>query len=275
MKLACLTLDTEFDLHSDKCDIELFRDRDKLHAFKEIVDRQDVKINGFLATKILECNPSLIDNAMSELPIQFELHSHNHKQDEPDSQREIDTSMEWYSRYFKKDPKGYRAPNGLISKDGLLRLSSKGFTYDSSIFPAYRFDEYGYNNMHLPVNPYIYKTQHREIIELPFGAIRMIRVIYCLSYAKLLGISTFNGLTKLFGLPDVLLINSHPYDFFVQNHLDNVSGWKRWAHARNADTALSIFEGLVTTVKKMGYRFMHIDEILENLDTAKLKKIDL
>jgi peptidoglycan/xylan/chitin deacetylase (PgdA/CDA1 family) len=275
MKLACLTLDTEFDLHSDRCDIELFSDKSKLSIFRDIVFKHEIKINGFLATKILECNPGLIDNALSELPIVFEIHSHSHNQNEPDSQKEIDTAMELYFKYFGRAPKGYRAPNGLISKAGLQRLIQRGFQYDSSIFPSYRFDEYGYNNLHLPVDPFIYDVSGNSILEIPFGAIRTVRVIFCLSYAKLLGTTIFKSLVKLFGLPDILLINSHPYDYFIKNHLANVSGWKRWAHARNAEKSLQVFEELIITVKKMGYHFVHIDDIIENLDMSKLKKIDL
>lgn len=263
MKLACITLDTEFDLNSDECDIELFRDNEKLGLFKEDIDKHDVKINAFLATKILQCNPALIDNAISQLPIKFELHSHNHNQDDPDSEKEIDEAMEWYFKYFGQSAKGYRAPNGLISNEGLLRLARRGFTYDASIFPAYRFDEYGYNNMHLPIEPYIYRTPYKNLIELPFGAIPGARIIFCLSYVKLLGLNAFKGLIRLFGLPDVLLINSHPYDYFIKNHLGNVSGWKRWAHARNADNGIKLFDEVLGKITQMGYRFAYINEILE------------
>jgi hypothetical protein len=275
MKLACITLDTEPDLNSDKCDIELFRDKDKLSAFKEVVDKHKIKINGFLATKILQCNPSLIDNAISFLPIKFELHSHNHNQYDSDSEKEIDESMEWYLKYFGKSAKGYRAPNGLISKEGLISLAKRGFVYDASIFPAYRFDEYGYNNMHLPLEPYIYTTPYKDLIELPFAAVPRIRLILCLSYVKLLGLNAFKGVIRFFGLPDVLLINSHPYDYFIKNHLHKCTGWKKWAHSRNADNALNLFDGLLNTLEQMGYNFVYIDELLKSLDAENMIRINL
>ncbi len=275
MKFACITLDTEPDLRSGRYDIELFRDQNKLSSFNEIIDKYNVKLTGFLVTKLLQHNPSLIETATSSLPIHFEVHSHSHNPQEPDSEKEIDESLKWYSKFFGKPPKGYRAPNGLISEKGLITLAERGFIYDTSIFPSYRFDEYAYNNKHLPTQPYIYETIYKNIIELPVAVIPKIRLILSMSYIKLLSLAWFNGLIKIFGLPDIVIIDSHPHDYFIKNHLPKIKGWKRWAHARNADRALILFDGLLNMLQKMGYKFVYIDELLKNLNLENMTKIDL
>jgi len=275
MKLACITLDVEPDWRSERWDIELFRDKEKLGLFKEVIDRYEVKLTGFLVTRLLQENAGLIEEVIPLLPIRFEVHSHTHNQYESDSEREIDESITWYERFFDRPPKGYRAPNGLISRRGIQRLAEKGFVYDSSIFPSFRFDEYGYNNLHLPIVPYMYVIQQRKLIELPMAVIPGIRLVLSLSYLKLLGLGAFKLLINIFGLPDVLVIDSHPYDFFIMNHLERGSGWKRWAHSRNAHNALNIFEGLLVTLKRLGYNFVYIDDLIERLDLKTMKRIGL
>lgn len=275
MKYACITMDVESDLNSREYDIELFRDRDKLNLFKEIIDKHDVKLTGYLVTNILEHNPLLIDNAKSLLPIKFEVHSHSHNQSEPDSEREIDKALECYTKFFSQAPKGYRAPNGLISPEGLIRLAEKGFVYDASIFPSYRFDEYGYNNADLPIQPYIYKTPSNDIIELPFAVIPKVRLVVSISFIKLLSWYFYKGLINIFGLPDILIIDTHPYDFFIKNHLHRVKGWKKIAHARNADNAMLLFDYLLVELNKLGYKFVYVNDVIESINKANMVRVNI
>ena len=268
-------MDVESDLNSTECDIELFRDTEKLKVFKDVIDKYDVKLTGYLVTNILQNNPSLIDNALSFLPISFEVHSHSHNQSEPDSEREVDNALKYYAEYFDHLPKGYRAPNGLISSKGIVRLAEKGFLYDSSIFPSYRFDEYGYNNSHLPIQPYIYETPYKDIIEFPFTVIPKIRLVVSISFIKLLSWNLYRGLIKIFGLPDILVIDTHPYDFFIRNHLQRIKGWKKLAHARNADNAISLFDQLLATLKNSGYKFVYIDDILKKIDRNNMFRVKI
>jgi hypothetical protein len=183
--------------------------------------------------------------------------------------------MKWYSKFFGISPKGYRAPNGLISKQGLARLAERGFVYDSSVFPSFRFDKYGYNNTSLPTDPFIYRVNNQKLIEFPFAVVSKVRLVLSISYLKLFGLNFFKQAIKFFGLPDILIIDSHPYDFFMTDHLHRIKGWKRLAHARNAKNTLSLFDGLLETLKNNGYNFVYIDELLEHLNPDDMAVVDI
>jgi peptidoglycan/xylan/chitin deacetylase (PgdA/CDA1 family) len=211
----------------------------------------------------------LIERARKELPIRFEIHSHSHNQREPDSAAELDAAVEAYDRFFGRTPKGYRAPNGLISREGLRRLAERGFHYDSSIFPSFRFDEYGYNNLSSPLIPYRFKLPE-ELIELPLGVIRKVRLVISLSYIKLLGLPFYKMLISLFDIPSPLVILCHPYDFSIDHQLHKIGGWKRYAHARNSARAEELFIAFIRYLKSKGYRFVFVDEVLDRLDARAL-----
>jgi hypothetical protein len=271
MKYACITMDVEPDIHSLAPVIDLFGDRKELELFGRIFNERSLPITAFVVTRLLEEAPHLIHTAMKSLPIRFEVHSHSHRQDEPDSDRELDAAVGAFERFFGRAPRGYRAPNGLISPAGLGRLSDRGFIYDSSVFPSYRFDEYSYNNLSSPIQPFIFKTP-REILEIPLGVIKGIRLVLCLSYIKLLGLSFYKALITLFGLPELVVFLCHPYDFTVTSSLHRIRGWKRYAHARNANMAMPLFLSFVEMLQKQGYQFIYIDELIEKLDRISLDK---
>ena len=275
MKRACITLDTEPDLHVGGCDIELFRSPDKLGALAEVINKFEVKLTGFLVTKILQRNAGLVETALSSLPIRFESHSHNHNPLDTDSARELEETVRWYTEFFRCPPKGYRAPNGLISPSGLSRLTEFGFVYDSSIFPSRRFDEFAYSHLGLPIQPYLYRTGRADLMELPMAVVPRIRLVISLSYLKLFGWALYRTLFATFGLPEVLIINTHPYDFFVESHLGRIPGWKRWAHARNAKAALALFERLLQTLQTAGYQFIYIDDLIHDLNKKAMTVVVL
>jgi len=271
MKYACITMDVEPDIRSKEPFIDLFADKKKLEPFARIFHERGLPITAFVVTRLLEEAPHLIQAARDALPIRFEAHSHSHRQDETDSDRELDAVVGAFKGFFGRAPGGYRAPNGLISPAGLGRLSERGFVYDSSVFPSYRFDEYGYNNLFSPIQPFIFKTP-REILEIPLGVIKGIRLVLCLSYIKLLGLSFYKTLMTLFGLPDIVVFLCHPYDFTVSSSLHRIPGWKRYAHARNARRAMPLFLSFVEMLQKQGYEFIYLDELIQRLDRASLPK---
>lgn len=275
MKLACITIDFERDLWSPDYDVELLHDQAKIDPLKSIIHEYDVKLTAFLVTKFIERNPGLIEKARSEFDMQFEVHSHSHNLKDTESKEEIDESVAAYENYFGNRPKGYRAPNGLISHTGLERLAERGFQYDASVFPSIRFDEYAYNNVSVPIEPYQYKTPAGDILELPFGVVRTVRFVMALSYIKVCGWNCFRMFADVFGLPETVIIDTHFHDFFIEPHLERIPGWKRWAHARNAHRALSLFEKLLAYLRNKGYQFVYVDDVIRSLDRSKLHTITL
>jgi len=273
MKYACITMDVESDITSTRPEIELFSDEEKLENFGRLCNEKSIPLTAFLVTKLLDQAPNLIEKACSVLPIKFEVHSHSHDQSQPDSEREIDASVGQYSRFFGNPPKGYRAPNGLITPGGLKRLADRGFSYDSSIFPSIRFDEYGYNHLSCPIRPYVYQTPG-EILEVPMGVVKGVRLVISLSFVKLFGPGFYKVLIGIFGLPDVVTLLSHPYDFTLPSHLHRIKGWKRYAHARNAREAAHCFVTIVDYLRSKGYQFVYIDDMIEALDRSALPRID-
>ncbi len=46
-----------------------------------------------------------------------------------------------------------------------------GLRYDSSIYPSFRPGSMGYNNLHLPVEPFRVRNEAQSIIEIPFATL--------------------------------------------------------------------------------------------------------
>jgi len=134
-------------------------------------------------------------------------------------------------------------------------------------------DEFGYNNLSMPAEPFAFRTPD-PILEIPVGVISKIRLVVSISYMKLLGSGTYDVLMKLLGLPNILVILCHPYDFTIHHSLRNIKGWKRWAHARNASNAAKILEHLIHTLKKSGYRFVSMNDVVDQLNFENLPEID-
>jgi peptidoglycan/xylan/chitin deacetylase (PgdA/CDA1 family) len=271
MKYVCVTMDVEPDIGSTEPEIEVFRDRGRLERLARLCEEKSVPLTAFVVTRLLDEAPALIDAARASLPIRFEVHSHSHDQLHPDSAGELDRAMERYARVFGEPPKGYRAPNGLISPAGLRGLAERGFVYDSSVFPSFRFDEYGYNNLSCPVQPYVYETP-KEILEIPLAVVSRVRLVVSLSYIKLLGLGFYKALINTFGLPNIVIFLCHPYDFTLHAQLHRIKGWKRYAHGRNADNAEQIFERFVDYMKSKGYQFVYVDDVVETLDRSSLPR---
>lgn len=261
MKLACLSLDFEYDLKSS-CELCLVEDRAELVRLKEFLAHHQLPVTAFVVGRMLDQCPDLVAAAAEELPLEFGLHSFSHDQARPDTAEEIQAAVDAFERFFGRRPQGYRAPNGLISQQGLARLAAAGFLYDSSVFPSLRLDEYGFNRLHLPNRPFWVDTDP-PILELPFAAFDRLRLTISLSFLKLFGWPFYRALLSALPLPPVVIIDSHPYDFYVGRCLPRVAGWKKLAHSRNAANAYRLLDRLVGTLKDRGYGFVSMSRLYE------------
>jgi peptidoglycan/xylan/chitin deacetylase (PgdA/CDA1 family) len=260
-KLACLTLDFEYDLKSD-CGLYLTEDRVELRRLKEFLDQHQVPLTAFVVGRMLEERPQRVAAAAEELPVEFGLHSYSHDQARPDTAQEIASAVNAYQSFFGRDPEGYRAPNGLISQEGLARLAAAGFKYDSSVFPSLRLDEYGFNHLNLPNRPFWVRTDP-PILELPLASFDRLRLTISLSFLKLFGWPLYRMLLAALPLPEVVVIDSHPYDFYISRCLPQVPGWKKLAHARNAHRAYDLLAKLILWLKSKGYNFASMSRVYQ------------
>lgn len=133
--------------------------------------------------------------------------------------------------------------------------------------PSVRFDQFGYNNWHLPTEPFLFRSDERCILEFPIACFGAVRVPLVLSYVKLFGLRAVRA-AKFLSLPSVAAVYFHPYDLYVAEIAHSGRGWKKYAHLRNGRNGLRILEGMIAMLKKRGYEFMLMEraaaELMQN-----------
>ena len=278
-KIACITMAIEPDLWDDRGCIRMFDSHDLMDRYASIILENSAKVTGYLQTSLIEKYSNEIGDLCQTIPIEFGVHSHTHECNTKYFAKEVDRSFNAYRDLLGVDPVGYRAPNGQIDRDGISILMEYQFKYDTSIFPSIRFDEYGYSNLHLPNQPFKFVNGVDEIMELPITCIPTIRLVLSMSYIKLFGLEVYKTLMPVFPLPDVIILDSHPYDYYINRIVDNIHGWKRYAHLRNADRSFELFQSMISILSDQGYEFWHMSELYEyvtglsNLPIISVKKL--
>ncbi|MBS59874.1 MAG: hypothetical protein CL606_00955 [Anaerolineaceae bacterium] len=273
-RIACVTLDIESDLLDKSGRIRMFDNTDLMGKYSSIVNNNNVKVTGFLVTSLIGKYSTEIGLLSRTIPIEFGVHSHSHERRLEYFANEVNSSVTAYEDFFGVKPIGYRAPNGLINRESIFSLIENQFKYDASIFPSIRLDEYGYSNLHLPNKPFRFVHSNDEIIELPAACLDTIRLVFSMSYVKFLGLELYKTLMRVFPLPDIVVIDSHPYDYYINRIAGNIQGWKRYAHLRNSEEAFSVFESVVALLQEKGYEFMFMSELYKYVaDLPKLPTI--
>jgi peptidoglycan/xylan/chitin deacetylase (PgdA/CDA1 family) len=258
-RLACFTLDLEPDLYSIDSH-EILLDPNRFGQIESFFIGNQLKLTVFVVAKMLESGLPVRER-FSNIDTEYELHSYSHNVREPDSEREIVLGKETFLKYFGRPPRGYRAPNGDISLTGLAILNREGFCYDASIFPAWR-PEQGYNHSHLPTAPWAF-TEFPKLVEFPFAVVPKIRTVISFSFLKLLGLRYFRLMLKVFGLPKVLVFDSHLHDFLVTDSIKQLprSDWRRYALMRNENNTFSMLQEFVDFLRSSGYVFVSMSDL--------------
>jgi hypothetical protein len=273
-KLACITLDMEPDYGDPEKRIRLLENPEFLERYISIINQYDAKVTMFMVTNLFEARGGEFKELAGRIPLEFSVHSHTHDPRNACSLEEVRNSRDAYQAFMGESPIGYRAPIGRIDKDGLGHLLDHGFGYDASVYPSIRPGEYGYFNLHMPNVPFrIIRGDGKSLVEFPFTAIEKIRIVFALSYAKLLGWGIYSLLLKLFGLPASTLLLSHPYDFyFAAIPNSTVTGLEHAALSRNSSRAFDYFENMLATLKKRGYEFVFLSGLFEQVRETNLQK---
>ncbi len=264
-KIACLSVDVEPDLWCPTQRLRLFEDDARLEALCSLLRRSNVPLTCFVVMKHAARYARPLASVAKAIEAEFAVHSFSHDQRAPATADEARRAWDMYCDIWNREPRGYRSPNCLIDTQGLHNLAEQGFFYDSSVTPSVRFDQFGYNNWHLPTKPFLFGTGERRILEFPIACFGAVRIPFVLSYVKLFGLHAVQAANKFLSLPSVAAVYFHPYDLYVPEIANNGRGWKKYAHLRNGRNGLRILEGMIAMLKERGYEFMLMEHAAAEL----------
>ncbi len=272
-KYACITLDMEPDYGDSEGHIRLLENPEFFERYVSIINKHHVKVTMFTVTSLFDKFGDHFKKLAANIPLEYAAHSHSHDPHNACSLEEIITSQKAFKEFTGKLPLGYRAPIGRIDKDGLGYLMDHGFVYDASVYTSVRPGKFGYVNLHMPNTPFRVTRAEKSLVEFPFTSLSTIRIVFALSYIKLLGWGVYSTLLKLFGLPDVALLLSHPHDFYFGSIPNNtIQGPEKLALSRNSTRAFDYFDKALTELKSQGYQFMFMSELYQQVKDANLQK---
>lgn len=275
-KLACITLDMESDYGDSEKHIRLLSNPEYFERYVSIINKYNVKVTMFTVTNLFETYAEAFKTLEKQIPLEYSVHSHTHDPHNACSLEEVTNSKQAYEIYTGENPMGYRAPIGRIDKNGLDHLLDADFKYDASLYPSIRPGEFGYANLHMPNIPFkVRRKDGKSLIEFPFTAIEKIRVIFALSYVKLLGWGIYSLLLKIFGLPNFTLLLSHPHDFYFADIPNtSVRGLEKFALSRNSKKAFEYFENMIRFLDQQGYKFVFLSELYKETSKMQLQIFD-
>ena len=266
-KLACITIDIEADYANTQGHIRLFEEPALMDRYIDLIRRTGVKVTAFLVTSILARYGKSIRRLEREIPIEFALHSHHHNTETSGERVEIELAAKTYRDFFGREPIGYRAPIGAITRVGLGNLMDLGFRYDASVFASIRPGRNGYWNTHMPIEPFRVTRGTDSILEFPFPTLPAIRLNFGLPWIKLFGLGLSSLLMRLFPPPYVIAFTTHAHDLYAPHLSDGVTAIEKMALLRNSDKGFEILEAMIEHFRSEGYGFAFMSEICDYVDT--------
>ncbi len=256
-KSFALTLDLENDWYFDEPGYDHLT-LAYLDEFIELINRLNVPLSVFVVGKTLEKYPEAIDRLEAELATEFHLHSyHHHSDDSLEFREQLRLGKQAYRDHFGRYPTGYRAPYGKIDPEQFPILAEEGFAFDSSIFPSYRPGVY--NNLDVSPEPYVPETAP-DLVEIPVGVCRGLRIPISQNYLKLLDQPFVNPLSVL-PLPETVVYNVHLQDLYRTESHGQLTGIKKLLMKRNLGKSPEVFEESVSEILSNGYEPKTISQI--------------
>lgn len=268
-RLACVTMDIELD-QGPGGQIRLFDQAAKLDWFLEALAGVGAKLTGFMVMNQAKRFKPALEIIRQSIPLEIGVHSFSHNPAEAATSEEVARATNAYQDLWGSAPLGYRAPIGLIDGSGVGHLITQGYRYDSSIFPTRRRDEFAANRLHFPRTPFIFDGPHGRLLELPIATLRGVRLPLTLSFIKLYGWDAYRLLQTVCPLPERVVLDCHPYDFYIGELAQAIPGWKRYAHLRNAHRAPQLFQNLLRYLKANDYEFVLMAELANSLNESDL-----
>ncbi|GAB4505226.1 MAG: hypothetical protein Fur0043_22210 [Anaerolineales bacterium] len=260
-KIACLTLDMEPDYGAPQGRIRLLENPEYFERYVSILRKHGGKVTMFTVTSLFERYGEHFRQLAGQIPLEYAAHSYSHDPQNADSREEIEASLHALRQFDAQCLPGYRAPIGQITSAGLERLLEAGFVYDASLYPSYRPGKYGYANLYMPNTPFRVTRGAQSLIEFPFTSLSGVRIVFGLSYVKLLGWGFYSRLWKSFGLPDIVLALSHPHDFYFHELTAyHPASLEKWAFSRHARHAFDYYDKMLAELRRQGYEFHFVSE---------------
>ena len=261
-KIACLTLDMEPDYGDPDGSVRLLENPEHLERYIDIINKHGGKVTMFTVTSLFERFGEHFERLGKHIPLEYAAHSHNHDPHNAASRSEVEKSGQVIANINEGIPLGYRAPIGQITKEGLGHLLDLGYDYDASLYTSIRPGKFGYANLDIPNTPFRITRGDESLLEFPFTSLSRVRIVFGLSYVKLLGWGIYSMLWRAFGLPDVALALSHPHDFYFHElaRFHPVS-LERIALSRNSKHAFDYYDKMISELKRQDYEFVHMSEL--------------
>ena len=255
-KYACLTMDFEKDYGDRVGAFNILDDRKEIKEFSNLFKELQVPYTIFIQTSLLENFP-LAYETLQLLGDDFHCHSHTHNTKIQKNTEEILKSSEVFYNFFGYMPLGYRAPQGVFKDGDIETIKSAGFQFSSSIFPSYRPGKF--NNLSKPQKPFRYKN---GLLEIPFSVVPLIRYVISLSYIKLIGLRLNKLFYKIFGLPNILIFDSHLHDFILnEDSFNKLPMPLKIAWGRNKNKGKEYFIKFVELLRNQGYEFITVTQL--------------
>jgi len=262
-KIACLTLDMEPDYGDPDGHIRLLENPEYFERYVSIINKYNAKVTMFTVTSLFVRFGEHFERLGRRIPLEYAAHSHIHDPGNGATHDEVENSAQVIKRVQGNMPLGYRAPYGQITKEGLGHLLDFGYDYDSSVYTSFRPGKFGYANLHMPNSPFRITRGDESLLEFPFTSLSRVRIVFGLSYLKLLGWGIYSTVWRIFGLPEIALALSHPHDFYFHElSRYHPASMEKIALSRNARRAFEYFDKMIAELKRRDYEFAFISEAL-------------
>lgn len=259
MKLQfALTLDLESAVSGVLSrEYDIFQNPAPIEELLAWLRQEGVKPSVFVVGEIFETYPRII-GLFEKYGCEFHCHSYSHDPAAADSEEEIVRVKALYTDFFKREPLGYRAPQGRITHQGIKSLEKHGFKFDSSLVPSYYPNPLKY----LFKNRRVHRCKDSNIVEIPLTSISPFRLSFGISYIKLLGLSTYRFLLNVFKIPDTVVFCCHLHDFFLtEAAFDRLPRFWKIIYGRSRHRGITFLKKIIDDFKQRGYAFVWMSDI--------------
>lgn len=252
--MAAFTIDVEMDYGARTGMLRALDDSEGIRRLADVLAAAAAPASAFVVTSLLRSHPATIERLHGWVA-EFHSHSHTHALGTVDDETELGASLTAL-RALNGGAVGYRSPQGRSSEGEIAAARRLGNAFSSTVFPTVRPGVF--NHLDKPLTPFLHAN---GLLELPFAVVRGVRLVVSISYLKLVGWPVFRCLERLFGLPPVVVIDSHPHDTFATPALEALPPLPRLAWRVCRSQGIAYAQRLLGLLRRRGYEFVTIGEL--------------